>query len=92
MRDFVLDITPFNEKAALHQYIKEQLNLSLFYGGNLEALYEELTSTTDPAEITLRYPAKPQGKMLDYLPRLLTVFEDVARENYHLTVRFEEAM
>ena len=91
MREITLDITSFEEKAALHGYLKEHLELSDYYGANLDALYDELTAATDPIDILLKYPASPRGKMVDYLPRLMIVFEDAARENYHLTVRFEEA-
>ncbi len=91
MREITLDITPFEEKKALHVYLKEQLDLPFYYGANLDALYDELTAATDALSLTLRYPASPQGKMIEYLPRLMTVFEDAARENYNLTVRFEKA-
>jgi len=28
--------------------------------------------------------------MVDYLPKLLRVFEDAARENYHLEITYQE--
>jgi len=91
MKDIRLDITPFEEKKALHQYLKEAMDFPFYYGTNLDALYDELSSTTESITITLRYPAAPIGKMVDYLPRLLAVFQDSARENYNLTIRYERA-
>jgi len=91
MKDIQLDITPFQEKIALHQYLKEAMDFPFYYVANLDALYDELSSTTEPVSITLRYPAAPTGKMVDYLPRLLAVFQDSARENYNLTIRYERA-
>jgi RNAse (barnase) inhibitor barstar len=89
MKEITLDITSFEEKIPLHRYFKEMLDFPFYYGGNLDALYDELSSNTQPLDITLRYPAAPKGKMEQYVPRLLKVFEDAARENYHLKVRFE---
>ncbi len=89
MKEITLDITPFEEKISLHRYLKEQLDFPFYYGANLDALYDELSSSTEPLSVTLRYSANPQGKMVDYLPRLLIVFEDAARENYNLAVAFE---
>ena len=91
MQEILLDIRPFEDKTSLHQYFQERLGFSFYYGANLDALFDELTSATDAITILLRYPTRPRGKMIDYLPRLLGVFEDAARENYNLSVRFEEA-
>ena len=89
MKEIRLDITPFADKSALHVYLKEALDFPFYYGANLDALYDELSSATEPLSIILRYPASPSGKMVDYLPRLLAVFQDSARENYYLTIQYE---
>ena len=90
MRNIVLDIRSFDTKAALHQYLKEQLDFSDYYGENLDALYDELTSSVEAIALVLQYAAKPVGEMAEYLPRVLEVFRDAARENYHLSVLLEE--
>ena len=91
MQNMILDIRSFEDKQALHQYFQEQLGFDDYYGANLDALYDELTSTTDPLSLTLRYPGKPTGEMKRYIPRLLAVFQDAMRENYNLSVQFQEA-
>lgn len=90
MREVVLDVTPFEEKISLHRYLKETLDFPFYYGANLDALHDELASETMTTRITVRYPAHPRGKMVEYLPRLLEVFRDVATENYHLTFCYEQ--
>lgn len=89
MRDIQLDITSFEEKIPLHRYLKEQMGFPFYYGGNLDALFDELTSITEPTQLLLTYSTRPRGRMVDYTPRLLRVFGDAARDNYHLrlTVR-----
>ena len=57
---------------------------------NLDALHDELASETENLRITLVYPNAPKGKMAEYLPNLLRVFEDTARENYHLEITLQE--
>lgn len=90
MREVVLDVTPFEEKISLHRYLKETLDFPFYYGANLDALHDELASETMTTRITVRYSAHPRGKMVEYLPRLLEVFRDVAAENYHLTFFYEQ--
>ena len=90
MREVTLDLTPFSEKLSLHRYLKETLNFPFYYGANLDALHDELTSEMAQTRITVRYPAEPQGQMETYLPRLLRVFRDSARENYHLEFVYEQ--
>ena len=89
MRDITLDVTGFEEKISLHRYLKETLDFPFYYGGNLDALYDELSSETEPVHILLRYAKNPQGAMNAYTPRLLTVFEDAAKNNYNLKVSLE---
>lgn len=90
MRDITLDLTPFEEKISLHSYLKEALDFPFYYGANLDALHDELTSETSTVHVHVCYPASPRGKMVDYLPRVLRVFQDAQRENYHLEFTYEE--
>ncbi len=90
MKDIVLDLTPFEEKISLHRYLKEALDFPFYYGANLDALHDELSSDMEPMRITVCYPAQPRGKMVEYLPRLLRVFRDSACENYNLEITYRE--
>ena len=88
MQEIQLDLTPFEEKISLHRYLKETLGFPFYYGANLDALHDELTSETNEMSIHIKLPSAPKGKMQEYMPRLQRVFEDAAEENYHLTVSF----
>lgn len=90
MREITLNLTPFSEKISLHSYLKEALGFPFYYGANLDALHDELSSEVLPTRITVQYPAHPSGQMESYLPRLLRVFRDCAQENYHLEFVYEE--
>ena len=84
MQEIVLDITGFEDKIPLHLYLKDMLGFPFYYVGNLDALFDELSSITDPVHLTLIYTTMPKGKMLDYTPRILRVFGDAARQNYNI--------
>jgi len=90
MREITLDLTQFTEKISLHRYLKETLNFPFYYGANLDALHDELSSEMAQTRINVRYPAQPEGQMAAYMPRLLRVFRDCAQENYHLEFVYEE--
>ena len=90
MREITLDLTPFTEKISLHRYLKETFDFPFYYGANLDALHDELSSEMVATRITVRYPLSPTGQMQAYLPRLLRVFRDAAYENYHLEIHYEE--
>ena len=90
MREFILDLTPYTDKLSLHRYLKETLNFPFYYGANLDALHDELSSEMAQTRIVVRYPARPAGQMVNYLPRLLRVFRDSAEENYHLEFVYEQ--
>lgn len=90
MREITLDLTRFEEKISLHSYLKETLNFPFYYGANLDALHDELSSEVQPTRIIVRYPAHPAGQMASYLPRLLCVFRDTAQENYHLEFVYQQ--
>ena len=91
MNEIRLDLTSFEDKISLHSYIKEALSFPFYYGANLDALHDELSSNTNEMSLTVVLPAAPQGMMEGYMPRVKRVFQDAASENYHLTVKFEEA-
>ena len=90
MRNVTLDLAPCEEKISLHRYLKEALDFPVYYGANLDALHDELASEREPLHIDVHYPKSPRGTMVDYLPKLRLVFEDAARENYHLEITYQE--
>lgn len=91
MNEIRLDLTQFEEKISLHSYLKETLGFPFYYGANLDALHDELTSNTNDVRLVVVLPTQPKGRMAEYAPRLKRVFMDAAEENYHLSVSFEEA-
>ena len=83
MKRTELNIANIHTVKALHVYLAYRLNLPGYYGGNLDALYDVLGDIAEPTELVLcGTPASDE--MAAYLPMLMRVLEDAARENPNL--------
>ena len=80
MRTIVLDFHDFNDKRSVHEFLSSHLDFPDYYGKNLDALYDVL-STVDRETTILVLPA---GK--EFETGFLSVFRDAAEENQHLVV------
>ena len=90
MAEILIDITPFEEKISLHSYLKEKLGFPFYYGANLDALYDELSSIAKPTQITLVYTDRPIAGHERYIPRMVDVFKAAAQDNYHIKLTVKE--
>ncbi len=87
MRNIVLDVEKMRGLPQLHNYLRAALELPVYYGANLDALYDCLTEISEPVELTLA------GKVVDaeylgwYGERLLDVLRDAAAANPALSVK-----
>lgn len=91
MNELTLDITPFEEKISLHSYLKNRLGFPFYYGANLDALYDELTSIEQPTMIILVFHDHPIAGHERYIPRMVEVFRAAALDNYHIRLTVREA-
>ncbi len=90
MADIILDVTQFEEKISLHSYLKEKLKFPFYYGANLDALYDELSSIEKPTPILLIYTDRPIAGHERYIPRMVEVFKAAAQDNYHIKLTLDE--
>ena len=79
----ILDFSDCTAIGEVHQIIQEELELPIWYGGNLDALWDSLVGIMyTPADVTIRY--KPKGKgggdIKDYIDRVVEVFEEAKEE------------
>ena len=88
MKTITLDLSNYATPKDVHSYLKEMMEFPWDYADNLEALYDELTSHMENITIEVIYPADAQGAMADYFPKIIQVFEDALKINYHMKVRF----
>ena len=75
-------------RQALHDHLKQQLNLPDYYGRNLDALWDLLTTTA--AEVKLVAVAGMLNALGAYGCRLLKTFYDAAAENSRFEFSVED--
>ena len=88
MRKVIIDLTYPNDRETLHSYLKEKLSLPSYYGNNLDALHDCLTSVTEPLCIGLKVPFADETDpdLYPYLENTVKVFADAEEENKNLGV------
>lgn len=85
----ILDGQEMTNKKRLHDYLTEQLNLPDYYGRNLDALKDCLTTDFTPQTIEIIDASTIEEHLGRYGKSLLRVFLDAAKENGHLEVHIK---
>lgn len=83
MIDLTLDSRDLPTREALHDALARGLSLPPWYGRNLDALFDCLTSLPEPAVLRIRSASGFPSPFLDLLRR-------AASENPDLTVIFDD--
>ena len=81
MKSLELALASFENKEAVHAYLAEQLDFPDYYGKNLDALYDVLTTEIN-APVWVRFDFSGLGDMalVTYYKRMLKVFQDASQE------------
>lgn len=86
MKEIVVELGMLDTKEKIHDFFSAELETQDWYGRNLDALYDELTSITSETMI------RCHGMKID-IPTctkgLLAVLRDAAAENRYLTIEIE---
>lgn len=80
----ILDGYKMDNKENLHLYLKQSFDLSEYYGENLDALWDELTSLNEEVEIILINSNYMLNKLGEYGNMLLELFRDLAFEQENI--------
>lgn len=81
MREIILDGREMVNKRDVHDYLKKKLELTSFYGNNLDALWDVLRSSDERIRIILIYKEELVNSLGRYGEALVLVFEDAAKVN-----------
>ena len=81
----ILNLKQTATPAEAQAYLQRALSFPDYYGNNLDALHDMLTSWDQPMAFVLRLPEK--GEMAAYGQKLYRVFADSAAENPRISVR-----
>jgi ribonuclease inhibitor len=81
MKEIRLNGAKMVDKAATHAYLKRKLSLPDYYGENLDALWDCLSTDASPKKITVDKPALIIENLGEYGESLLKLFREIAAEN-----------
>lgn len=81
-----LDSGMLDDKERLHKEITKQLQLPLYYGNNLDALWDILTAWENPLEIIIENFENTTGGVGSYGEMVLEVLQEASEENNMLSV------
>lgn len=81
----ILDATRMVERTAAHAYLKQMLPLPVYYGNNLDALYDCLTEL---GKTKIRF-VNLEDAADTYFSGILSVFQEAAEENPGLELYYD---
>jgi len=84
-----VDANEFATKHDLHAAFRAALGRENYWGSNLDALHDCLTSIAEPTTLTVVNWASAARRFGDYADRLWHVLDDSVEENPNLTVVIE---
>lgn len=84
-----LDCAAMTDRAAAHEYLKQKLDFPEYYGKNLDALYDLLSSEGREVTLLLRNYHLLQQNLGGYGDMLLATLQEAAESNSNLKVSFE---
>lgn len=85
-----LDGRKMASREDVHDYLRDKLGLSSYYGKNLDALWDELTTIDGPRTIRISHGDLIRKGLGPYGNRLLETFTDAAKENKNLRVKIKK--
>lgn len=88
--EVLLDGVLMTDREVLHDFLFSSLNLPVYYGRNLDALYDCLTEISEDTVIMLVQIEQLTQNLGSYGSSLLAVFQEASRVNNRLTVKFAD--
>ncbi|MED5015851.1 barstar family protein [Paenibacillus chibensis] len=90
MREIILDGGKIDNKEQLHAFLKEELKLPDYYGGNLDALWDALTGYASmPLMIRWVKFQESEAKLGEYSRLVLELFQEAENEMEGFQLRME---
>ncbi len=84
MKEIVISGSHMTSIEAAHEYIARKLNFPTYYGGNLDALWDVLSTLSEPMKVTMIHLDKLHSCLGQFGEDLVNVFIEAALNNEHL--------
>lgn len=86
MKTLIIDSRRCKTKELTFAYLGKKLDFPPYFGNNLDALHDILTSYSEPIHFQIRYPASFETNLGVWGKNLLKVFQSAADENMNISV------
>lgn len=86
MENILLDGRDFVDKAMAHTILKDKLELPDYYGRNLDALWDSLSTNFSKKVITIQDPVLIEKNLGRYGKALLRLFDELNETNDAITI------
>lgn len=83
----ILDGSSMKNREMLHIYLKERLKTPEYYGENLDALWDILSTYSEPIEIELKNEENLIENLGSYGQSIIRVFKDAEEENKNINFK-----
>lgn len=90
MKDLVISLSGIYIPDEFHARLGDYLPLPAYYGANLDALHDVLTSLTGEWQIRFTDCSEAEAMMEKYMKKLRRMCANACRENTGLCITFEE--
>jgi len=87
MRKTQLNGKKMDTREHAHRHLQKQLRLPAYYGANLDALWDLLSTCGEAVQVTLVNRGDLTAALGDYGEELIKVFQDAERQNCRLRFR-----
>ena len=84
MTKVILNGAYMYSKEMAHMYMKWKLKTPQYYGKNLDALWDVLSTYSEPIEIWLTNKDQLMAKLGDYGEAIIRTFQDAEQENSNI--------
>lgn len=89
MREIKLNGDMMIDKASTHAYLKRKLSLPDYYGDNLDALWDCLSTDFSSKIIIIQNPEILIENLSSYGKLIIKLFKEVAQENKYIEVNIQ---
>jgi len=84
--EILLDGNIIKSKEELFITLKNQINSDIFYGNNLDSLWDVLSGNTKNVIITIKNKMELDNNLKEYSKKLLNLFDDLKVNNKNVTI------
>ena len=88
MKEIIINCEKLRSRKVLHDYLEQELSLPTYYGRNLDALYDILSTSNKGGAVSFRFVnrEKQSSRMVALYEAMIQMLTDLHEENENVCV------